>query len=349
MVQFALRRRVPTALVLLSLMLTLVLSACGGAGTAPAGSESRKSLKIGYLNVMDDAQAMLSKDAGLYEKHGLDVELVLFSSGTDLIKGIVGGQLDAGVLGFTNAVNWVAKGADLKVVGGAQMGYHSILVQPGSGIAQVEDLKGRSLASQQQGSTADIVLNGATFQQAGLSRKDVEMVYVDPATAIQSLAAGRVDAAFVFEPYEQIAKAVSGAEAIYEIGSVWPFPCMVVITSGKALETDRDAIHQVLDAQKEAMVMMQERPAEAAQLIYKRFVQEEELTGPKGTVKAVDVIQRAIETQMFHWDISEQDIARMTEIISIMVEQGLLTEKLAVESFLDLTWQNQVGQTAHGH
>jgi NitT/TauT family transport system substrate-binding protein len=39
---------------------------------------------------------MLAEDAGIYEKYGLEVELKLFSSGTDLIKGIVGGQLDAG-------------------------------------------------------------------------------------------------------------------------------------------------------------------------------------------------------------------------------------------------------------
>jgi len=153
--------------VALLLIFMMVVTACGSSATAPsAGSDPltpRRSIKVGYLNVMDDAQAMLALDAGLYAKHGLDVELVLFSSGTDLIKQIIGGQLHSGVLGFTNAVTWVSQGADLKVVGGAQMGYHSILVREGSDIKTVQDLKGRSLASQGKGSTADIVLNGATF------------------------------------------------------------------------------------------------------------------------------------------------------------------------------------------
>jgi NitT/TauT family transport system substrate-binding protein len=344
MIKRTLSRWQPIALLLSVLM---VATACGGAAspaTGPDPLKPRTSIKVGYLNVMDDAQAMLAKDAGFYEKHGLDVELVMFSSGTDLIKQIIGGQLQAGVLGFTNAVTWVEKGADLKVVGGAQMGYHSILVRQGSGIKKVEDLKGKKLASQGKGSTADIVLNGATFAQANLARQDVTMVYVDPAVAIQSLAAGTVDAAFVFEPYEQIAKATSNVDTIYEIGKVWPFPCMVVITSGKQLETDRAAINSLLDAQKEAMLMMQKNPAEAAKHLVKRFVAEDELSGPNGKTKGVTVVQKAIETQMFHWDISDHDIKRMAEIIDIMLAQGLIKEKVEVNKFLDLTWQQKAGK-----
>src|SRR5690606_30772810 len=102
-------------------------------------------------------------------KHGLDAELIEFGSGTDLIKAIVGGQLDIGVLGFSNAFTWASRGADLKIVGGAQHGYHAILVREDTGIEKVADLKGRTLASQKEGSTADIVLEGVTFKDAGLA------------------------------------------------------------------------------------------------------------------------------------------------------------------------------------
>ena len=90
--------------------------------------------RVGYLRVMDDAQAIVAQEGGYYKKAGLDSELIEFKSGTDLIKAIVGGQLDIGVLGFTNAVAWASKGADLKVVGGAQQGYHSLIVRDDSGI-----------------------------------------------------------------------------------------------------------------------------------------------------------------------------------------------------------------------
>jgi len=109
---------------------------------------AKEEFGVGYVCVIDDAQAMLAHEAGLYEKYGLDAKLIEFSSGTDLIKGIVGVQLDIGVLGFSNAFTWVSRGADLKIVGGAQRGYHSPVVRNDSGVNKVENLNGRNLASQ---------------------------------------------------------------------------------------------------------------------------------------------------------------------------------------------------------
>src|SRR3546814_21129262 len=102
---------------------------------------------------MDDAQAIAAYEGGFYKKHGLDVEMVEFKSGTDLIKAIVGGQLDTGVMGFTNAASWSSKGADLQGVGGAQHGFHAIVVRGDGGIKDVAGLKGPPLPSKKKGST----------------------------------------------------------------------------------------------------------------------------------------------------------------------------------------------------
>jgi NitT/TauT family transport system substrate-binding protein len=175
----------------ISQLLAAALVAFALAG--PAGANEK--FKVGYLRVMDDAQAIIAYEGGYYKKQGLDVELVEFKSGTDLIKALVGGQLDSGVLGFTNAVAWASKGADLKVVGGAQHGYHAIVVRDESGIRTVADLKGKTLASQAEGSTADTVLKAVVFKQAGLKRDDVNVMGVSPQVAVQSLVGKRVDAA----------------------------------------------------------------------------------------------------------------------------------------------------------
>ncbi len=212
-----------------------------------------EKLKVGYLRVMDDAQAIAAYEGGFYKKHGLDVELVEFKSGTDLIKAIVGGQLDTGVLGFTNAVAWASKGADLKVVGGAQHGYHAIVVRDDTGIKNVAGLKGRTLASQAEGSTADTVLKGVVLKNAGLKPDDLTIMGVSPQVAVQSLVGKRVDAAFLFEPQARIAQLIAPVKQIYEIGEVWPFPCMVVITSGEILKKRKDAVWKSLDAQREAI------------------------------------------------------------------------------------------------
>ncbi|WP_127585483.1 ABC transporter substrate-binding protein [Paenibacillus koleovorans] len=347
-----------SARVLLGLTLAaslVAVSACGeksgnttqGGGATPTTSASAstapkevKELKIGYLNVMDDAQAMVAYDGKLYEKHALNVKMQAFESGTDLVKAMIGGDVDAGVLGFTNALTWASKGAGLKVVGGAQMGFHSILVRNDSGINSVADLKGKRLGSQKAGSTADIVLTGVTLKKAGLTKEDLKMIYVEPAQAIQSLAGGAVDAAFVFEPYDKIATKTMPVKQIYEVGKEWPFPCMVVITTDDVLKKNREGVNRMLDAQKEAIDLLQKDSQKAADLITKRFIEGDTLKTDKGDVKATSVIKESIDSQKFNWDINADHIKTMQEISDIMLSQKVLDKPVKVEDILDLTWQN---------
>src|SRR5690606_35294599 len=158
----------------LSRLLLPVLAAFALASPAIAADK----FKVGYLRVMDDAQAIAAYEGGFYKKHGLDVELVEFKSGTDLIKAIVGGQLDTGVLGFTNAASWSSKGADREVVGGALHGFQSAVVRDDTGIKDGAGLKGHALACRNVGSTADTVLKGVVLAEAGLAPESLSSMGV---------------------------------------------------------------------------------------------------------------------------------------------------------------------------
>jgi NitT/TauT family transport system substrate-binding protein len=326
--------------------MTLKFLLIAGLALLSLTAQADEKFRVGYIRVMDDAQALVAYEAGLYKQHGLDVEMVEFSSGTDLIKAIVGGQLDTGVLGFTNAVAWASKGADLKVISGAQQGYHSIVARDDSGIKTVADLKGHTLASQKEGSTADVVLRGVTLKQAGVDPKDVNVMGVSPSVAVQSLVAGRVDAAFLFEPYDRIAQLVAPVKQIYQIGEVWPFPCMVVISSGATIDKRKEAVWKSLDAQREAIAMLQKQPAEAAKLIAPYFIAEPTLkTLHEGEVPREKVIQDAIATQTFGAKLDDKELARIQELADIMQEQGALKTRdgkpFDTRAILDLSWQEQ--------
>ncbi len=323
-------------------LLIPALAALAVAGQAFAAEK----LRVGYLRVMDDAQAIAAYEGGYYEKHGLDVELVEFQSGTDLIKAIVGGQLDTGVLGFTNAASWSSRGADLKVVGGAQHGFHAIVVREDANIETVADLKGKMLASQKEGSTADTVLRGVVFKNAGLESGDVNVLGVSPQVAVQSLVGKRVEAAFLFEPQARIAQLVAPVKQIYEIGEVWPFPCMVVITSGEVLKERKDAVWKSLDAQREAIELLQNKPEEAAKLIASYFIAEPTLKTYDGKeIPREEVIRDAIKSQTFSPILTPQEITRMQEIADIMQAQGALKTRdgkpFDVTRIVDLEWQKE--------
>ena len=326
----------------LSRLLIPALAAFALASQAVAAEK----FKVGYLRVMDDAQAIAAYEGGFYKKQGLDVELVEFKSGTDLIKAIVGGQLDTGVLGFTNAVAWASKGADLKVVGGAQHGYHAIVVRDDTGIKDVAGLKGRTLASQAEGSTADTVLKGVVLKNAGLKSDDLTIMGVSPQVAVQSLVGKRVDAAFLFEPQARIAQLIAPVKQIYEIGEVWPFPCMVVITSGDTLKKKKDAVWKSLDAQREAIDLLQKKPEEASKLIAGYFISEPTLKTLKhGDLPREDVIRDAIKSQTFSALLTTKEQARMQEIADILQAQGSLKTRdgkpFDVKGIVDLSWQTE--------
>jgi len=326
----------------LARMLIPALAALAFASQAFAAEK----LRVGYLRVMDDAQAIAAYEGGYYKKHGLDVELVEFQSGTDLIKAIVGGQLDTGVLGFTNAASWSSRGADLKVVGGAQHGFHAIVVREEANINTVADLKGKMLASQKEGSTADTVLRGVVFKDAGLAPGDVNVLGVSPQVAVQSLVGKRVDAAFLFEPQARIAQLVAPVKQIYEIGEVWPFPCMVVITSGEVLKNRKEAVWKSLDAQRDAIELLQNKPEEAAKLIASYFVAEPTIKTYEGKeIPREEVIRDAIKSQTFSPILTPGEITRMQEIADIMQAQGALKTRdgkpFDVTNIVDLEWQKE--------
>lgn len=300
--------------------------------------------KVGYLRVMDDAQAIAAYEGKLYEKQGLDVQLVEFKSGTDLIKAIVGGQLDTGVLGFTNAASWSSRGADLKVVGGAQRGFHALVVRDDAGIDDVADLKGHTLASQKEGSTADTVLKGVVLKDAGLKQDDLTIMGVSPQVAVQSLVGKRVDAAFLFEPQASIAQLIAPVKQVYEIGEVWPFPCMVTITSAETLKNRKEDVWKSLDAQKEAIDLLQSKPDEAAKLIAGYFISDPTLkTLNDGELPREQIISKAIKTQTFSAKLTQSDLDRMQEIADIMQSQGSLKTRdgsqFDVSKIIDLDWQ----------
>ncbi|KOQ37520.1 ABC transporter substrate-binding protein, partial [Achromobacter xylosoxidans] len=205
-------------------------------------------------------------------------------------------------------------------------------------------LKGKTLASQAEGSTADVVLKGVVLKQGNLAADDVNVMGVSPAVAVQSLVGKRVDAAFLFEPYDRIAQLVAPVKQIYEVGQAWPFPCMVVITSGETLAKRKDDVWKALDAQNQAIALLQKEPAQASKLIASYFIAEPTLkTLNRGELPRETVIAEAISTQVFTPKLTEKDTKRMQEIADILQAQGSLKTRdgkpYDVSSIVDLSWQ----------
>ena len=308
-------------------------------GIQPAAAEK---IRVAYVHVFDDAPVVIARDKGFFAAEGLEAQVTMFTSGPLLVKGLVTDQVDVGVLGFTNAITWAAQGADLKIIGKVQEGYHALVARNDRGIKSLKDLKGKSLASQAAGSTADIVLKGVVLKSAGLTDKDVQIMYTAPSTALASLRAGRVDSAFLFEPYDSIAKASAPVTEIYEVGKVWPFPCMVVIVPGKLIKEQPAAVRKALSALKRSMEFMKEKPAEASRILAPAFMAEEGLAVEGKNISPEEIMLKSLKSNIFDWRLSQADLKRMEELSGVMKSLEILKTDVPLSSVVDLRWQNEL-------
>lgn len=308
-------------------------------GIAPV---SAQKVRVGYVHVFDDAPVVIARDKGFFAAEGLEASVTMFTSGPTLVKGLVTDQLDVGILGFTNAITWSAQGADLKIIGKVQEGYHAIVARNDRGIKSLKDLKGKTLASQAAGSTADIVLKGVVLKGAGLTEKDVQIMHTAPSTALASLRAGRVDSAFLFEPYDSMARAAMPVTEIYEVGKSWPFPCMVVIVPGKLIKEQPATARKILASIKRSVEFMKEKPAEASRVLAPAFMPEGDLAVEGRSVPASEIMMKSLKSNVFDWRLSQADLKRMEELSGIMKGLDILKKEVPIGSVVDLRWQTEL-------
>ncbi|MBW7460461.1 ABC transporter substrate-binding protein, partial [Paenibacillus sepulcri] len=116
--------------------LLLILSACGGgnannsasnasstgtteasAGTENTGAPAELTkLKVGVLKIAGLTNVYTAKEQGMFEKNGLDVEMVEFKSGGDAVSAQQSGDVDIILSIPGTAFTAIERGFDLKVI-----------------------------------------------------------------------------------------------------------------------------------------------------------------------------------------------------------------------------------------
>lgn len=114
----------------------------------------------------------------------------------------------------------------------------------------------------------------------------------------------------------------------------------------KTLRKRRADVWKSLDAQKEAIDLLEKKPVEAAKLIADYFIAEPTLKTLKhGEVAREDVIRDAIKSQTFSAVLTPKEEVRMQEIADILQKQGALKTRdgkpFDVKSITDLSWQKE--------
>ncbi|MBI3078803.1 MAG: ABC transporter substrate-binding protein [Deltaproteobacteria bacterium] len=201
----------------------LGLLAAGGAdlGARPAGAQELKEVRMGYLPLVSWAPYFLAIEKGYYREQGLRVELSRFRTAADMYGALKTATLEVGTGSVAAGhFNSVAKGVRMKIVGdkgtlGPGCGYSYFLVRKdlAGEITSPRDLKGRRIMLNAPAG-APVYLLARLLERAGLTYKDVKLVYLGFPQMPVAFRQKAIDVAHIVDP--------QGVRAI-EAGDAEPF------------------------------------------------------------------------------------------------------------------------------
>ncbi len=152
------------------------------------------------------AHAFIPKDTGLYEKHGLDVDLVFFQGGTQGVQSLIAGGVHFTVSSGSELIAARVAGADVTIVAG-YMNTVPYSIVADKRVTRFDDLRGAKAAVSRFGTTSDLAVRYA-FEQNGLvPGKDITLVQLgDQGARFAALTGGTVQATVISPPFDLTAK-----------------------------------------------------------------------------------------------------------------------------------------------
>ncbi len=126
-------------------------TASAGASSAASASAAAdavgKTIHVGTLATEDILPFWVAAEDGMFDKEGLDVEVVQFQSATELISGVSAGEVDLAMTDIMVTASMVASGTDVQMQwvtlgADASQGRFGIMAGPDSKIEKLQDLAG---------------------------------------------------------------------------------------------------------------------------------------------------------------------------------------------------------------
>lgn len=164
--------------------------------TTSAGQE--RPLRIGFAPWVGYDIILYAEELGIFERHGLNVELIRFDESNDVVRAISRGHLDAGFSNFGRALIFEREMQPMHVifVTNISCGADGIVARPG--IESVSDLAGKRIGCKRW--AVNQLILAEALRAHGLTLSDVTSVDVTNTVAQRMLREGELDAAVLWEP-----------------------------------------------------------------------------------------------------------------------------------------------------
>lgn len=312
-----------TKVIAASVMGMLLLSGCGG-GDAQKNTANTEPLKVGLLRIDDSFPFYVAQQEGLFEKHGVAVELQDFSTARDQSTALQGGELDVLMTDTVVTALSIKGGSDIRIVAMAlgaepEEGRFLVVSAPNSGITTPKQLEGKNVA-----------ISNNTMMDYLIDQFEVELD-LDELTTVNMpdlmlrtttvLEGKDIDAAILPDPLAAYAVAEGANIVIDDTNLGVNLSQSVVAVTNEAITEHSEQVAAMLAAYNEAIALINDNPDQ-----YRAFALE--------CANVPENLSDSYPTPTFTANCvpTEAQIARVN---AWLVEKELLTEAYTYTDMVD--------------
>ncbi len=263
------RRNVLRALGAAGLTLPFAMHGLGARAAAPL-----RDFKLAWnANAICLSPVPVAQELGIFEKHGLKVELINYSGSTDqLLESIATGKADAGVGMVHRWIKPLESGFDVKLISSMHGGCTRLVGYAPAGVTSVDKLRGKTIGVSDLNSPGKNFFS-VVFTRAGLDpNKDVTWRQFPADLLSVAIEKGEIQAIADSDPNLYLIE--RRTKGLVEIssnlsGEYADKVCCVIGVGGKLVRNERPVAAALARAINEASDFVHNNPNETAKLFSK--------------------------------------------------------------------------------
>jgi NitT/TauT family transport system substrate-binding protein len=208
-----------------------------------------EKLRIAYSAIGSSQSPLwIAHEAGIFKKHGLDVEMVYLGGGSRAAQVVVSGEVPVAMFTGASVISANLAGGDLvNVASGMNVMPFFLVVTPA--VRQIEDLKGKKVAVTRFASATDYALRYAAERWPVKPDRDFTVLQIGgQPEMIGGLKSGAIQGAMLNAEFTVIARR-EGFRDLADVSALGiPFPTSALNTSRAFIRNRRDTVLRVVRA-----------------------------------------------------------------------------------------------------
>lgn len=221
---------------------------------APAADSPLRKMRMAFTSMSSVmCPPWIAHSAGIFNKHGLDVEVIATPTGVEGMNALIAGELQFLQISGGTTASAALGGADVMVVGTTLDALvQQLIARPE--IERPEQLKGKTLGITRFGTSIDVGARLALKHFGLVPEKDVAIVQVGGMESmVAALQANRIQAGIL--SYPAITQALKlGHRMLLNVPSLGiPYAFTGMTTRGRLIKEDPDLVRRYMMAQTEAI------------------------------------------------------------------------------------------------